>query len=615
MALPTIQDYQEALQHPRSAFMDPELAQGTIAVSGLGTPRVFGGGFALTYAVQSGSKKYAVRCFHREVKNRERRYEAISKKLKSLASPYFLDFQYQPAGVKVNGITHPIVKMDWATGETLAEFVAKSRNDATKLNNLIDSLGRLAAYLESIGIAHGDIQDLNVIVFNEGKKLQLIDYDGLYLPELASLGSSENGLADYQHPKRDGRCYDATLDRFSFIALNLALRALRDKPSVWQSSQSGAGIIVFKANDFANPHASATFSELSKIPNLRQDVLDFATICTGSISDVPTLSQFLSGTYAPASTIHVGTRPVQARSRYISAYPVLDATDYSAFEQHIGGMVELVGRVFDVKANRTRGGKPYIFVNFAHWRGKAVKINIWSEALEKGGDTPSKAWVGRWVSIRGLVEPVYTSRQYNYSHISITADSIGQISEITEAEAKYRLDNAIVASQQNFTAASAPETIIVPDNLAALQKLRDSVPSVKPPPRASTAPPAPAPAPRPAPPPTGTNTASNAHSRNQAILRSMQAPKAPPSPAPQPSRYVPPPPQSSPMSQPSVAQPRGNVSQHTWQTSNPSSTGTSQPGGFSSPRAPAPAPSPYKQYAEVKKEPRGFWGWLTGLFK
>ena len=36
--------------------------------SGLGTPHAISGGFALTYTIKAGSKKYAVRCFHRESK-------------------------------------------------------------------------------------------------------------------------------------------------------------------------------------------------------------------------------------------------------------------------------------------------------------------------------------------------------------------------------------------------------------------------------------------------------------------------------------------------------------------------------------------------------------------
>ena len=76
MAYPSIQQYQEALQHPSTAFSDAALARGKIRSSGLGTPIVVSGGFALTYAVESSGTKYAVRCFHREAKGLERRYGA-----------------------------------------------------------------------------------------------------------------------------------------------------------------------------------------------------------------------------------------------------------------------------------------------------------------------------------------------------------------------------------------------------------------------------------------------------------------------------------------------------------------------------------------------------------
>lgn len=133
MAYPSIQQYQEALQHPTTAFIDPVLAAGKIAVSGLGVPRVLSGGFALTYAVEASGKKYAVRCFHREANGLERRYEAISKKLKSLTSPYFLEFEYQPRGVRIGSAAYPVVKMAWANGETLGEFVESNHWNATKL--------------------------------------------------------------------------------------------------------------------------------------------------------------------------------------------------------------------------------------------------------------------------------------------------------------------------------------------------------------------------------------------------------------------------------------------------------------------------------------------------
>lgn len=472
MAYPSIQQYQETLQYPAQAFTDPVLARGKIAVSGLGTPRVLCGGFALTYAVESGGKKYAVRCFHKEAKNLERRYDAISKKLRALASSYFLEFEYQRAGVRIGTGTFPVVKMVWATGQTLGEFVETNHGNPTKVKNLLDSLSKLSIFLEQAGIAHGDVQDLNIMVSDDGCRVQLIDYDGMYVPELVAMGSSELGQRDYQHPLRDDKKYDSSLDRFSFIALNLALRALCEKPSIWNSSQSGSGVTVFRANDFADPGRSAVLSEVLNIPELRRDAQNFASVCTSNFSGIPTLSQFLTGMNIPQATVQVHTRPAQSTAEtlsYISSYPVLEATNFAAFERHIGQMVELVGKIIEVKVAYTQGGKPYVFINFGHWRGRTVKINLWNEALAKAGEKPSELWVGRWVTIRGLVEPIYANKKFNYEHISITADVVSQVSQITEIEARYRL---VPPSTRPNRVAS-----VLPDNAATLEKLRGNTPT------------------------------------------------------------------------------------------------------------------------------------------
>lgn len=445
MSYPSLEQYQEALQHPETVFLDPQLKGGRIHSSGLGLPVVVSGGFALTYAVEVGSTKKAVRCFHREAKGLESRYAAISKKLKSLASPYFVEFEFQPQGVRLNGATYPLVKMAWASGETLGEFVEANHGDKAKLTNLLNSLAQLSSYLEQQGIAHGDIQEGNLMVADAGRRIQLIDYDGMFVPEIAALGSSEMGHRDYQHPRRDASQFDNTLDRFSFVALNLALRGLCDMPSLWGSSSSGAGVIVFRANDYADPGASTVFAALERIPSLAGDAKNFATICRAAYKQVPTLTDFLSGRSIPQEIFVPRSKeagpPVSAG--YISQYPVLDAADYNAFAGQIGQMVELVGRIVEVKhAVGTRGrgrGKPYVFINFAPWNGPCVKINLWSEALAKGGTVPTAAWAGKWVTIKGLVEPVYRSAKYKYQHISISATSASQVVQLTEAEARYRL--------------------------------------------------------------------------------------------------------------------------------------------------------------------------------
>jgi hypothetical protein len=445
VSYPSLEQYQEALQHPSTVLTDPQLKRGSIATSGLGLPMVVSGGFALTYAVEVGSVKYAVRCFHREAKELERRYAAISRKLKSLASPYFVDFEYQPAGVRLGGSTYPLVKMAWAAGETLGEFVETNYRDKGKLSNLLSALTQLSTYLEQQGIAHGDIQEGNLMVSDGGKRVQLIDYDGMFVPEIAALGSSEMGHRDYQHPKRDGRIFDATLDRFSFMAVNVAIRALCEKPSVWSTTSSGAGVLVLRANDYADPGASKILGELASSSSLGRDARNFAAVCRATYRQVPSFAEFLAGKNIPQEIIVFDPkRSAEAPTpAYISQYPVLDAADYAAFQRHIGQMVELVGKVVEVRRDTGRfgrgKGKPYVFVNFAHWTGLCVKINLWSDALARGGQTPNESWVGRWVTLTGLVEPVYRSKKYSYQHIAISAASAAHITQLTEAEARYRL--------------------------------------------------------------------------------------------------------------------------------------------------------------------------------
>lgn len=201
MPYPSLEQYNQAFQLHSKLLIDPELKSGAVATTGLGLPLAISGGFALTYTIKSGVKKYAVRCFHRESKALERRYEAISRKISSLRSPYFLDFQFQPQGIKVEGIFYPIVKMAWAKGETLGEFLEVNRRSAQAIAKLSASIESLAAYLEKEKIAHGDFQTGNLMVSDGGATVQLIDYDGMFVDEIKTLGSSELGHVNFQHPR------------------------------------------------------------------------------------------------------------------------------------------------------------------------------------------------------------------------------------------------------------------------------------------------------------------------------------------------------------------------------------------------------------------------------
>jgi hypothetical protein len=441
MPYPSLLEYNEALQAPTICFNDPILKNGQIKLTGLGFPLAMCGGFALTYTISSGSKKYAVRCFQRESPNLQIRYNAISNKLKSLNSDYFVDFEYQPKGITINECSYPIVKMDWAQGETLGEYIERYHNNVAYISRLIPLLTQLSTFLEVQRIAHGDIQPGNVMVSNTTvlPKLQLIDYDGMYVETLSNLGSSELGLKNFQHPGRTSEVWDRTLDRFSFIALNLALRAIIALPDIWGKTQSDSETIIFTANDYLHPETSAIFAELFSTPQLSEDAKNFAKICISAFNKVPSLKDFLCKWNIPE--VQVASRKTISYSEapYSPSCPVLAGTDYSGCAQHIGERVELIGKITEVKSDRARNGKPYIFLNFGYWRNDIVKIAIWSDSLSVFESLPDKSWTDRWVSVIGLLEKPYPSPQHGYTHISINITQRNQIHFITPVEANRRL--------------------------------------------------------------------------------------------------------------------------------------------------------------------------------
>lgn len=502
MTYPSLEQYQEALQHPRVALLDGDLKSGSIAISGLGLPKVMCGGFALTYTISVGAGKYAVRCFHKKSPDLEMRYKAVSSKLKALSSNYFLPFEFQAQGVQVQGAKFPIVKMAWAAGDTLGEFVSDNFRNSSALAALRESIIKLSSYLESQLIAHGDLQPGNLMVSQGGKLIQLIDYDGMFVPEIKQLGAAEIGHRNFQHPSRTGAIFNASLDRFSFISLVVALKALERNPDLWDESQSDWDSFVFRASDFSDPASSKVFKKLISDPVSSSDAKSFASICLSGFDQVPTLADFLAGKGIPHRQFEIKSRPVEPAS-YSSQYPVLSAADYHVFVKNIGNMVELVGKIVEVKHGTTKkGGRSYIFVNFGPWQGSIVKLSIWPSALAKMKNAPSSSLVGSWISVVGLVEPVYTSKIYRYSHIAIDISSQNQIRHISSEEARFRL------------AAKSSNVVGLGKNQEIIERLRVQNPGL------SSA----------IPPVTRALNGQPSHSTNAAILQKIQNSQAKQSP-------------------------------------------------------------------------------------
>jgi hypothetical protein len=433
--------YNDAVQHPQTAFTDPTLKAAKIATNGMGLPIALGGGFALTYTATGQGRKFAVRCFHKEAKGLEARYGNVDKGLREAGGPYFVGFEYQPAGVLVNGTRYPIVKMDWVEGDALGSYLEDNYSNRARIEQLRSQFADLERFLRSKGLAHGDLQNGNVLVKSG---LKLIDYDGVYVPALTAGQGTELGHKHFQHPKRSAADFGPEMDRFSFILLDMSLRAVAANPTLFSKYSNGENIIL-TANDFLDPGSSAAFADLKAMPALARDTANFASICASPVKSVPTLDDFLAARNIPAAAIIIRppseARAVKKEAAYVGAYDVVDAANYAMVERQVGNRVELVGMVTKVHLGKTRYGKPFCFVFLLDQARQAVKLNIWSEGLAKLAPAPAEGWIGTWISVQGLVDPAYVSSKYGAS-LSITITANSQLRKITESEARHRLKNA-----------------------------------------------------------------------------------------------------------------------------------------------------------------------------
>src|SRR3954470_6109833 len=136
MPWPMSQDYNEAVQDPAFSFADPDLKQGEAVCNALGIPQPCSGNFADVYALQSGQRKWAVKCFTRQIPGLQERYVQISSYLKQVALPFMVEFTFLEQGIRVRGQWYPVLKMQWVEGAQLNTFVRDNLDKPQLLQTL-----------------------------------------------------------------------------------------------------------------------------------------------------------------------------------------------------------------------------------------------------------------------------------------------------------------------------------------------------------------------------------------------------------------------------------------------------------------------------------------------
>lgn len=260
-------DFTAAIHNPSSSLDDGDLmlCQSKKDKRGLTKPSS-SGNFAIVYELINGQRHWAVRCFLKQpVSDRQKRYAAISKYLNSHTLSYFVEFKFIEKGIRVNGQWYPILKMDWVQGITLDCYINKNIGNTAFIQTLLQQVRQLQQDLRNVKIAHGDLQHGNILVTQSGQ-LKLVDYDGMYVPELQGNPPGEFGHPNYQLPTRSSQDFNVTVDDFSFDVVVLSLAAIIEEPFIWFKFHNEKDeSLIFKKKDFEDPDNSDVFKYVSQI--------------------------------------------------------------------------------------------------------------------------------------------------------------------------------------------------------------------------------------------------------------------------------------------------------------------------------------------------------------
>jgi serine/threonine protein kinase len=266
MSWPALSDYSEAIQHPPSAFNDPELKNGKPEEwPTTGLPRPITGAFASVYQMHCGNRQWAVRCFSRECTDQQERYRRISDYLHGRNLPFMVGFEFLANGIRIKKKMYPILRMEWVDGDMLDKYVHRNLGQPANLKSLAQQWVQVLASLHEAKIAHGDLQHGNILV-SQGK-IKLIDYDGMFVPTLSGWRSNEEGQPNYQPPTRTDRDFGPFLDGFSGWIILLSLSALSVDPGLWQRLNGGDECLLFRRADFESPTNSPAFQSVLRSPD------------------------------------------------------------------------------------------------------------------------------------------------------------------------------------------------------------------------------------------------------------------------------------------------------------------------------------------------------------
>ena len=226
----------------------------------------------------------------------------MSRHLARESASSIVEFSFLENGIKVGEKTFPVLKMPWIDGLPLNIYVENNLPNRQAMIELRQSFQELVCQLRQAKIAHGDLQHGNILV--RENKLFLVDYDGIFVPELRQFHSAELGHPNYQHPKRQGKHFGLFLDNFAGWLIDTSLLCLGEDPFLWDRFKGGDECLLFRRSDLIEPEKSKIFSYLSchASRDIQAATRHFLSLLRLDLEEIPFLQ-------AEANSLLPGIRP------------------------------------------------------------------------------------------------------------------------------------------------------------------------------------------------------------------------------------------------------------------------------------------------------------------
>ena len=282
MPLPSLEQYLAVIEQKQPASFS-HLNDYHFESAGEGTSRRLDfrtGTSAAVFRASKGGKHYAVRVFLRDEPALFKRYYQISSALSRKNFSWKVDFLYFEKEILVNDQRYPVVLMDWAEGLHLNQFIDEVVFQQSVLSKLQEKLVAISNEFENEGIGHGDLKFDNILIQRQGDdfSIKLVDYDSMYVPEMAGERNIEPGSPGFQHPRRLASHFSETVDRFSIWVMLTALEAIKVEPELWTNPErtgfNPSRNLLFTFRDLISPGSSRLFQVLKE---LKSDALPFYT--------------------------------------------------------------------------------------------------------------------------------------------------------------------------------------------------------------------------------------------------------------------------------------------------------------------------------------------------